>query len=123
MPNPRLVQRGRDLLVASPQRLGVGGELVGVDGGLGEHLEVLQLLNREAGLEIVDDLGVSRTSLYAALEPIPAGLVCTDCDERMVFTNRTARDRGLATCPSCGRESEPGADFTRIYPFVESEGG
>ena len=60
--------------------------------------------------EIVDDLGVSRTSLYAAIEPIPAGLVCTDCDERMVFTNRTARDRGLATCPSCGRESEPGAE-------------
>jgi hypothetical protein len=60
--------------------------------------------------EIVDDLGVSRTSLYAAIEPIPAGLVCTDCDERMVYTNRTARDRGLATCPACGRESEPGGE-------------
>lgn len=60
--------------------------------------------------EIVDDLGVSRSSLYAAIEPIPAGLVCTDCNERMVYTNRTARDRGFASCPACGRESEPGAE-------------
>lgn len=60
--------------------------------------------------EIVDDLGVGRSNLYAAIEPIPAGLVCTDCNERMVYANRTARDRGLATCPACGRESEPGAE-------------
>ena len=55
--------------------------------------------------EIVDDLEISRSSLYASLEPVAAGLVCVDCHERMVFTNRTARERGVAVCPRCGRES------------------
>ena len=58
--------------------------------------------------EIVEELGVSRGSFYQAIEPQPTGLVCGDCGERMVFLNRTARDRGNAICPECGRESEPG---------------
>lgn len=58
--------------------------------------------------DIAEDLGISRSSLYSALEPMPSGLVCADCHERMVFTNRTMRDRGSAICPNCGRESEPG---------------
>lgn len=59
--------------------------------------------------EIIDDLGISRSSLYASIEPLPAGLVCADCHERMVYNHRTMRDRGVAVCPECGRESEPGA--------------
>ena len=58
--------------------------------------------------DIVEDLGISRSSLYSTIEPVPAGLVCADCHERMVYTNRTMRDRGVAICPNCGRESEPG---------------
>lgn len=56
--------------------------------------------------DIVAELGISRSALYAAIEPVPAGMVCADCQERMVFTNRTARDRGVASCPGCGRVSE-----------------
>jgi hypothetical protein len=58
--------------------------------------------------DIVEELGISRSSLYSSIEPMPAGLICADCHERMVFTNRTMRDRGVALCPNCGRESEPG---------------
>lgn len=58
--------------------------------------------------DIVEELGISRSSLYSSIEPLPAGLICADCHERMVFTNRTMRDRGVAVCPNCGRESEPG---------------
>lgn len=58
--------------------------------------------------DIIAELGISRTSLYATIEPEPAGLVCADCHERMAFGNRTMRDRGVAVCPRCGRESEPG---------------
>lgn len=60
--------------------------------------------------EIIDDVGVSRSSLYAAIEPVPADLVCTHCDERMVYVNRTARERGHALCPGCGREAEADGD-------------
>lgn len=58
--------------------------------------------------DIVEEVGISRTGLYSSIEPVSAGIVCADCHERMVFTNRTMRDRGVAVCPSCGRESEPG---------------
>lgn len=58
--------------------------------------------------DIVADLGISRSTLYGAIEPVPAGLVCADCQERMVHGNRTMRDRGIAACPSCGRETAPG---------------
>lgn len=59
--------------------------------------------------EIVEELGISRTALYTSIEPVPSGVTCADCHERMVFPNRTARDRGVAVCPRCGRESAPGA--------------
>lgn len=60
--------------------------------------------------EIVEELGISRTALYTSIEPVPSGVTCADCHERMVFPNRTARDRGVAVCPRCGRESAPGAE-------------
>lgn len=63
--------------------------------------------------EIVDELGISRTALYTSIEPVPSGVTCADCNERMVFPNRTARDRGVAVCPRCGRESDPGAASER----------
>lgn len=58
--------------------------------------------------EIIERLGISRSALYGALEPQPSGLRCADCHAEMLFSNRTARDRGVAVCPECGRESEPG---------------
>jgi hypothetical protein len=72
---------------------------------------------------IVDDLGVSRSALYASLEPAPAGLICTDCQERMTYANRTARDRGIATCPSCGRESDEGEPEAGVTRVGRQEGG
>lgn len=73
--------------------------------------------------EIVEDLGISRTSLYSTIEPVAAGLVCADCHERMVYTNRTMRDRGVAVCPNCGRESEPGEARGRLDDAAEPGGG
>lgn len=58
--------------------------------------------------EIVTRLGISRSTLYGSIEPEPSGLRCAHCHAEMVFANRTARDRGVAVCPECGRESEPG---------------
>lgn len=53
---------------------------------------------------LVDDLGISRSALYAALRPVPAGVSCDRCGERMVFSNRTNRANETATCRSCGHE-------------------
>lgn len=73
--------------------------------------------------DIVTELGISRSSLYASIEPAPAGLICTDCQERMVHTNRTMRERGVALCPGCGRESAPGDPAGQRGVVGAPEGG
>lgn len=58
--------------------------------------------------DVVEELGISRSALYSSIDPMPAGIVCIDCNERMVYSNRTMRDRGMAVCPDCGRLSPVG---------------
>lgn len=77
--------------------------------GVTERVNELYWSGNRTVDEIVGELGISRTALYTSIEPVPSGVTCADCHERMVFPNRTARDRGVAVCPRCGRESAPGA--------------
>lgn len=53
---------------------------------------------------LVEEMEISRSALYASLRPVPAGVSCDRCGERMVFSNRTNRSNELATCRSCGNE-------------------
>ena len=78
--------------------------------GVTERVNELYWSGDQTVDEIVEELGISRTALYTSIEPVPSGVTCADCHERMVFPNRTARDRGIAVCPRCGRESAPGAE-------------
>lgn len=54
--------------------------------------------------DIADRLGVSRRALYDSIDAQPAGAPCPDCGSALVFRNRTAAERGEATCTDCGRE-------------------
>ena len=54
--------------------------------------------------EIARELQIGRSTLYAAVRPVPSGVECAACGEGMVFTNRSNRDGGTATCPSCTAE-------------------
>lgn len=56
--------------------------------------------------DITEELGVSRNALYTSIHPLPAGASCPGCGERLVFTNRTHRDTGIATCRACGSERD-----------------
>lgn len=56
--------------------------------------------------EIADDLDMSKSALYGVVEPLATDHLCADCGAGLVFTNRTARDKGLLTCPACGAEEE-----------------
>ena len=56
--------------------------------------------------EVVEQLGISRNALYASILPIPAGGPCEECGGSLVFTNRTNRSRGIATCADCSLEVE-----------------
>ena len=71
-------------------------------------------------------LGMSRNALYASVKPIPAGGTCPHCGEALVFTNRSSRAAGKATCPGCEAEVQPeaGAEASAYEaaapPVVES---
>lgn len=56
--------------------------------------------------DIADTLDLSKGALYGMIEPLDAGLACPECSGAMQYTNRTARDRGMVTCPDCGMEEE-----------------
>lgn len=71
--------------------------------------------------QIGEALGLSKGVLYGLIAPHPAGLPCPKCGEEMVYTNRTARDKGFLTCPECGMEEEEEA--VQAYWEGEAETG
>ena len=75
--------------------------------------------------QIADEMDVSKGMLYELIHPQPVGAACPVCDQELVYANRTARERALLACPSCGWEgaeddAEPGVgDASVVLP----EGG
>ncbi|CAN5780166.1 hypothetical protein BH23GEM3_BH23GEM3_03620 [soil metagenome] len=51
--------------------------------------------------QLAERLGISRNAMYSSVQPMPAGASCMQCDEPLVFTNRTSRTARTATCPAC----------------------
>lgn len=56
--------------------------------------------------QIAEELDLSKGTLYGLIRPLPAGLTCPDCSQEVVFPNRTAKERSLVACPSCGWEGD-----------------
>ncbi len=54
--------------------------------------------------QIAEEMGLSKSSLYGMIEQLQSGLACPECASELVYPNRTARDRKLVSCPSCGFE-------------------
>jgi predicted RNA-binding Zn-ribbon protein involved in translation (DUF1610 family) len=52
--------------------------------------------------QIADELDLSKGVLYGIIRPHPSGLTCPDCGQEVVHPNRTAKERGLVACASCG---------------------
>jgi UDP-N-acetylmuramyl tripeptide synthase len=62
--------------------------------------------------QIADDFDLSKGALYGLIRPLPAGVPCPECSSEMAYANRTARDKGYLSCPSCGDEEESAAVWT-----------
>ena len=58
--------------------------------------------------QIADEMDLSKGMLYGLIRPLPAQLPCPGCSTGLEFANRTARERGLLSCPSCGLEGDDG---------------
>ena len=52
--------------------------------------------------QIADELDLSKGVLYGIIRPQPSGLGCPTCGEEVVYPNRTAKERRLVACASCG---------------------
>lgn len=50
---------------------------------------------------IADALDASKSALYGMIEPLATGETCAVCAGALVWENRTARDKHVATCPTC----------------------
>ena len=56
--------------------------------------------------QIAEELDLSKGTLYGLIRPLPSGLTCPDCSQEAVYPNRTAKERSLVACPSCGWEGD-----------------
>jgi hypothetical protein len=56
--------------------------------------------------QIADKMDLSKGMLYGLIKPLPAELPCPTCSTGLEYANRTARERGLLSCPSCGLEGD-----------------
>jgi len=52
--------------------------------------------------QIAEKLDLSKGALYEMIRPLPAELACPRCGAEAVHPNRTALERGLIACLSCG---------------------
>ena len=70
--------------------------------------------------QITETMDLSKSGLYALVDPFPAERPCPDCDADMVYTNRTAKHKGIASCLACenGLEAKPRTQLRR-----KKEGG
>ena len=55
---------------------------------------------------ILHEMGVGHGALYGAVRPISAETDCPTCGGRMVYTNRTGRQKGSAVCMGCRARSD-----------------
>ncbi|NJD17740.1 MAG: hypothetical protein FIA95_00420 [Gemmatimonadetes bacterium] len=52
--------------------------------------------------QIAEELDLSKGVLYGIIRPRPAGVACPSCGQELVYPNRTAKERRLVACASCG---------------------
>ncbi len=78
--------------------------------------------------QIVDEMELSKSRLYALIQPLPAGRSCPGCGEGLVFPHRTAMEKGFLSCPACGFEADRASLPEAVVPHsddhtaVESRG-
>jgi transposase-like protein len=56
--------------------------------------------------QIADEMDLSKGMLYEMIQPLGSGVPCPRCSAETRYSNRTARERGMITCPSCGLEAD-----------------
>ena len=70
--------------------------------------------------QIAEAMDLSKSGLYALIRPLPAGRACPECGEGLVFPNRTAEHKAVASCLECkysgGASAEASAPGSEARP-------
>jgi hypothetical protein len=88
-----------------------------------ENLNDVYWNSEESVTGLMERLGISRSTLYAAVEPLPVGSACSRCGGELVFTNRSARAAGRATCSQCGEATTYLPETTSAEESAEASNG
>lgn len=72
----------------------------------GERANELYWSSDSSVNQIADSLDLSKSTLYALIQPLPADLSCPSCSTGLEYPNRTARERKFVSCPECGYEAD-----------------
>ena len=71
--------------------------------------------NSDAGVnQLAKEFDLSKGALYDIIAALPAGLPCPQGDGELVYTNRTARERGFVSCATCGFADEASLVRSRL---------
>ena len=71
--------------------------------------------------DIAQQLELSRRALYDSVDPLPTNGSCDVCGTPLVFENRSARNAGVETCPSCTAGDDE-ADTPSAMPVAAPAG-
>ena len=69
---------------------------------------------------LAKDFDLSKGALYDIIAALPAGLPCPHGDGELVYTNRTARERGFVSCATCGFADEEALVRARLKELEEA---
>ena len=72
--------------------------------------------------QIAEKMDLSKSGLYALVDPLPAEIMCPDCGAEMVYTNRTNKHKSVTSCLACenaveaktGTDLEPAPDLSIV---------
>ena len=68
--------------------------------------------------QIAEDLDLSKGTLYGLIQPLGTRLACPRCETPVTYPNRTAKEKGLVSCPACGHEDR--ADALNSLAFAQA---
>ena len=75
---------------------------------------------------IAEEMDLSKSALYALVRPFPAAQSCPECGAGLVFPNRTALDKAMASCLECDYvgEAQPASEgFGAAASTTSADGG
>ena len=103
------------------------------DQKLADQANELYWRSEQSVNQIAETMDLSKSGLYALIRPLSAERTCPECGEGLVFANRTAEHKAIASCLECeyvGEAPEAGSEVQparrraerRTTPSAQADG-